>query len=316
MDKLDIVWNLTKVCAYNCKICCVNAIYASTPEVQLKIKEKEKQEGRELDMCAKLYVVDALIRSCKRKVRFDFSGGDPLLFDEDRKVIEYASKKIGKENIMISGTGYNFNGDKLEFLKKYAGSIAFTIDRLPWINDPIRPRNYSLDSLNALEKCTYTDISTKISTVLRSDVSVKELENLGDLIKRYPIVGWNLLRLHLAGRARSYPNVLPSDSFYRHVHRLAVKIKDRDIPSFHHSFKNECEAYKNMIGILPDGKVLACCWALDRNGNPVNDKFVLGKLPEQNLSEILNSDSTKVWKNNHKPCKTDEYLLKNENKRN
>lgn len=306
-ERLNIVWNLTRICPYDCKICCVNAIYAPTEDSQKRAKERERQKDRELDLDIKLSILRK-IAAGGRRFGFDFSGGDPLLFEEDRRVISYAAELFGRENIMISGTGYSFDRAKINFLRNHTASIEFTLDRLPWTKDPIRPGSYALDSYRALEKCTDHGIPVAISSVMRSDVGIKELEELNDVLKDFPLVGWHLLRLHLAGRARNYPYLVPNDDFYRRAHNFVKNKKRGKVPSIHHSFRNKCEAFSDMIGILADGKVLACCWALDRKGRPISDDFVLGKLPEQDLTEILNSPKTELWKGRNNPCKTDQYL--------
>ena len=305
--KLDVIWTLTRVCPYKCKVCCVNAPYSRDTDIQNKIKEHEKNKNRELCIEDKLRIVDDLASSYKNKVNFDFSGGDPLIFEEDRRVIAYASKKVGKENVMISSTGWNFDKEKMDFIKKYSKYVELTIDKPPWLDDPMRPLDYNLDSLIVLDKCRSEKVPTGMSTVLRNDIPIKELEKLNNLFKNYNLKTWHLLRLHLAGRAKRFPELIPTEEFYEDVARFAQKIKRGHIPSLHHSFRKECQALKDMIGILADGSVLACCWALNEKGFPLNEKHVLGKLPEQKLSEVLNNKKTSLWYNN-KPCATDQCI--------
>ncbi|MCK5510732.1 hypothetical protein KAI65_04305 [Candidatus Parcubacteria bacterium] len=48
----------------------------------------------------------------------------------------------------------------------------------------------------------------------------------------------------------------------------------------------KCHASNKAIGILPDGIVVACGWALDSNSRPLPG-FKLGKLPEDDFVAML-----------------------------
>lgn len=70
MEKLDIIWNLTRVCQYKCKICCVNALYSRDIKIQQGIKKKEQDIKKELNLKEKLQVVKDFECSYKfRKTR-------------------------------------------------------------------------------------------------------------------------------------------------------------------------------------------------------------------------------------------------------
>ena len=67
---------------------------------------------------------------------------------------------------------------------------------------------------------------------------------------------------------------------------------------------SKCPAVSDSIGILPDGQVTACAWAIDENCRPLK-KFRLGKLPEDNLDEIIdNARKTSEYSKKTKFCRT------------
>lgn len=68
---------------------------------------------------------------------------------------------------------------------------------------------------------------------------------------------------------------------------------------FQHSLRllrgeGECPAVWKSIGILPNGKVTACAWAINEQMEPISELFYLGKLPEENLEEIIRKGREKA----------------------
>lgn len=97
MRKFSAVWNVTKYCVWNCAFCCVDAICCRN---KLNIQRDENFTiNGELSLCDKRKVIDNL---AIRDVRLDLSGGELLIDDNNLDLIEYASKRLGKENLGIS----------------------------------------------------------------------------------------------------------------------------------------------------------------------------------------------------------------------
>ena len=62
------------------------------------------------------------------------------------------------------------------------------------------------------------------------------------------------------------------------------------------------------IGILPDGQVTACAWAIDSDCRPLK-KARLGKLPEDDLDEIMdNARKSSEYFKKTKFCRTIAYI--------
>ena len=104
--KKSIIWNINRSCAYNCKICCVDAyhVYSKNNQVKVNIKGLTKKlsfkrdksvnlfddannhlqkRGLELTLKDKLKILGNL----DIPVKIDFSGGDPLLLSENLRAI-------------------------------------------------------------------------------------------------------------------------------------------------------------------------------------------------------------------------------------
>ena len=70
------IWNLTKVCPWDCSFCCMSAI-----------KVGQVNGGESLNSSEKIKVLEIL---ATHKMKIDFSGGDPLYNPEDFAIVERA----------------------------------------------------------------------------------------------------------------------------------------------------------------------------------------------------------------------------------
>lgn len=70
----------------------------------------------------------------------------------------------------------------------------------------------------------------------------------------------------------------------------------------HAGYTLNCRAVKKSIGILPDGTVTGCFWYLDDYMKP-NDDFILGRLPNENIMDILTNVKNSDFFNKCKKCK-------------
>lgn len=284
---MDVIWNLTRVCSWDCAICCVSALHAcDTTEHFIRATQKEK--GGELTLVEKLSVLKFL---ADRGFEIDFSGGDPLYCNEDFQVVEQAIRWLPSNKISVSTTGSRITDAKLELLKK-VGVAEFTLDNLLETENPFRPRGFNLASMMAMRKCVTAGIKVRAVTVLYSaTISQENLENIYRWLCENRISEWELLRFYSVGRAAELSEITPSDSEYLKAMEFLRKLHGFTGIFFQHSLKIlegtlKCPAVTDSIGILPDGQVTACAWAIDGNCHPFKE-FCLGKLPEDNLDEIL-----------------------------
>jgi len=74
----------------------------------------------------------------------------------------------------------------------------------------------------------------------------------------------------------------------------------------HEKHTDICRCVKKSIGILPNGKVTACFWAVNGATEITHEKFFLGDVREQTLVEILNSDKAKYWTRGCHSCELNE----------
>ncbi|MEK7658505.1 MAG: radical SAM protein [Patescibacteria group bacterium] len=284
---MDVIWNLTRVCPWNCRICCVSAVYA-TGKTKHKVVTAQKESGKELSLAEKLTVLRLLV---DRNFEIDFSGGDPLYYEEDFFVVEQATQWLPSKKIGISMTGSEITEAKINLLRK-VGVVEFTLDNLPKTKNPFRPNDFNVASMKAMRKCVANGIRVRAITVLYSKtMPERNLIDLYSWLCKNNVSEWELLRYYPIGRGRNLAKNLPSKEKYLEVMRFLRSLHGSTRVFFQHSLNLlekdiSCPAVTNSFGILPDGTVVACAWALDRNCFPLSE-FYLGKLPEEDIDSII-----------------------------
>lgn len=284
---MDIIWNLTRACPWDCAICCVSAFHVCNTTEYL-VRSTQKEKGKELTLVEKLTVLKML---AEKDFEIDFSGGDPLYYDEDFQVVEQATRWLPSRKIGVSMTGSKITDTKLELLKKVS-VVEFTLDNLPEKENPYRPRGYNLASMIAMKKCVAAGIKVRAVTVLYSaTISKENLESVYNWLCENNIAEWELLRFYPVGRAAKLVELTPSNSEYLKIMKLLRGLHGSTRVFFQHSLRIlegtlKCPAVIDSLGILPDGQVTVCAWAIDDNCSPFQG-FRLGKLPEDDLDEIV-----------------------------
>jgi MoaA/NifB/PqqE/SkfB family radical SAM enzyme len=212
-------------------------------------------------------------------------------------------------------TGSKITDAKLELLKKIS-VVEFTLDNLPEIENPFRPRGYNLASMVAIKKCIAAGIKTRAVTVLYPfTITEKNLESVYRWLCKNNIPEWELLRFYPVGKAVKLVKITPSNSEYLKAMKFLRGLRGFTKVFFPHSLRVlegtvKCPAVIDSIGILPDGQVTACPWAIDENCYPFKE-FRLGKLPEDDLDEILDkARKTSEYSAKTKFCRTIAYVEK------
>ena len=134
-------------------------------------------------------------------------------------------------------TGSKITDVKLELLKKI--SVAeFTLDNLPEIENPFRPRGYNLASMVAMKKCIVTGIKTRTVTVLYPvTMTEKNLESVYHWLCENGISEWELLRFYPVGRATKLAELTPSNQEYLKAMRFLRGLHGFTKIFFQHSLR-------------------------------------------------------------------------------
>lgn len=296
------IWNLTNKCPWNCRFCCVSAEHATTTN---KKSCPERPTHEELDLESKMEILNQLVEN---GIRTDFSGGDPLYFEDDYAVINRAVECLPKNMISISTTGVAFNKRKLDILTK-AGKAELTLDNLDSAINPYRPAGYNASSMRALKKLAAAGVRCSAVTILYPLTMAREnLASLHEWLCENRVSRWDILKFSPVGRGSDWTGLIVPNEEYLETMRFIEQLGGPIHIAFQHSLrvlarKYTCHAAHESIGILPDGDVVSCAWALDYKGRPL-DGFHLGKLPEEKLSVILKRAlDSPAYKNRPSTCR-------------
>lgn len=308
-EKISIIWDVTRRCVWNCKICCASAIYyKSDKQINTECNPDFSFDG-ELNLKQKKRIIDMLVPG---KCRIDFSGGEVLLDASNLKLIEYAAEKLGKDSIGISTSGVFLDNVALEVLSKSVKDVELTLDCIPLTSYNLRPTAYHSYIMYAVKRLKEYNISVGVQTVLtKKNMSEHVLKDLYKCICENDIDTWSILRFFPVGRGAQYPdNCISHEECKKtveYIKNLTKENKKLDV-DFHYLLPNhakhthECRCVKRSIGILPNGKVIACFWALNDNMDLLDEKFLLGKLPEQSIKQILEGKKAIFWKKQQHTC--------------
>ena len=271
------IWNLTNVCPWNCSFCCMSAVSAKEAvESVLSLKDKMR-------------ILDILTEN---NVKIDFSGGDPLYYPDDFSVVEQATEIMSSEMIDVSMTGVDFSEEKLALIKK-VGKVEVSIDNKPGVVNRFRPKGFNRSAASALRKIVNANVfCSGVTTLYPLTAEKNNLRDLYDFLCEEKVPKWNILRYYLAGKGNSLEKELyMSDERLLEVMSFLESLNGYTKIAFQHSLRilkgeYKCHAGDKAIGILPDGTVVACGWALDAQSRPLPG-FELGKLPEDDFVAIL-----------------------------
>lgn len=304
-----IIWNLTRYCAWNCQFCCVGAICVRPFGIINQEMDPEfTYDGKELTYLQKVAIIDQLKDG---NYRIDFSGGELLIDPMNLKLIQYASEKLGKENVGISVSGAFITDEIVEILKNTVTDVEITLDYLPFIPYMLRPVGYHEYAANAIQKLKKQGIRVGVQTVLtHENISFNKIRLMYNWIKENNVDEWSILRFFPSGRGIQYEAITPTHTQYceavKFIKRISnngnIEVKFQYLLPNHEGYTLECRAVKKSIGILPDGTVIACFWALDKDMLPKDDKYILGKLPSQHINDILTSSKAMAWINKCHVC--------------
>lgn len=304
MNNLSIVYDVTRQCPWNCAICCMGA------------EMKKNECVRELSFEEKMDVVEKIAEVKHiRNVRVDFSGGEIFTDMRNVEVIEHAAEILGCENIGISSSGYMIDDKLARRLSKCICECEMTMDVAPGQSYSLRPRGYALAAAKAVPFLKKYGITTGIQTVLaQSNCQEKILRDIYSWICNEGVECWSLLKFYPSGRGADYPEEQLNEEMEAWVVGIIQEMHRRNTAKhkpkidFHYTMKghekysDECRCVKKSIGIMPDGEVTACFWAVDSNTGIIAPKFRLGNLKEQTLTDIILGEKAEYWMNCRHCC--------------
>ncbi len=331
--KLDVIWNMTLICPWDCKICCVDAVHVTKKKGMIFIRsgglsevdqlplkagpqsifdqalEFRQSKGLELDLAGKLRVLDHLHGF---NARIDVSGGDALVVAENFQVLRVASERFGRDQITLTATGAGLAKYDADALSPLIGELNFTYDGVGFDTGSTRPAGYAAGNLKKATQFARRGVLTRAECPLTVE-NIESEERLTRLYLNLRDAGISkllLMRLFPVGRGTSQGASVPEPTQYRRaidffrtleekfggpVVKVQCALKFFDPKSRAATKGNPCDLMTESFGLTPDGTLLASPWAVNGQGRPMHEAFVLGNLATTPMQTILQSEKVRAY---------------------
>jgi hypothetical protein len=339
-EKIDLIWNHTRVCGFNCGDCCVAAHHVkasqiSTPDLsayeplarlpgrsRYDVAQRMLQDrGSELTYANKLRVLEHL---SGLNVRVDLSGGDALITPDGLPLLEACAAKIGRSNVTLTVTGMNVPDSMLDRVAASITEFNFTFSAAAPADAVLRPRGYAEVNLRLARKMKAKGVRARAECPLTSQTADPEhLERLYARLCDAEVDTLLVMREFPVGRGRRLIGApIPSREQYlraietlraleRHHKGPRVKLqcalRQLEAEKARPTGKNPCDLGVSSYGLMADGTLLASPWAMNEHGRPLGDVWVLGNLADQPLSQLLATPKAQTFirraYENHGHCK-------------
>lgn len=258
-----VCWNITSNCNENCKFC-----------FRKKCKENSLKQNKE--------ILDNLLKIKIHKLTF--SGGEALLYDNLFKLVDYAKQNDPSIILSLTSNGKVIDKYLMEKIIQKFDIITFSIDSTKDdINKKIGRGKEHLSKVIELLNICNNKIDIKINTVV-SKYNITELENIYEIIKKYNVSRWKILRYYpirdsIKYKDEFYIDEKVSDNVKNIINNIRRKsniiINYDDIKEFNTSYFN----------IYPDGSI------------ENNKSEVIGNLLNTPINEILRRKKSELINN-------------------
>ena len=244
LKKIDIIWNISLVCPWDCQFCCTDAVHVKQIGDSISMREfglthqrnlvaheidydepalkrlkalgvkpnafdialRDRQKrGLELTYEQKIKVLNNLL---PLSAEIDFAGGDPLACYENFLVIQEAKEIFGRENISITSTGATLSRYSLTEIASIIGKFEFTFDE-PIDKKPVnRPLGYNNANLRVARQLSALNLKTKAQTPLHNgNLDPSRISLLYNALHEAEIDELLLMRVFPVGRgSQNYNN--------------------------------------------------------------------------------------------------------------
>lgn len=339
--KVDLIWNHTRVCGFNCDDCCVAAIHAkashmSTADlsvyeaVDLRPGEHRyaaaqrvlQARGAELTYQEKRQVLENLTGL---NVRVDISGGDALITPDGLPLLEAAAEKVGRKNVTLTVTGMRVPDEMLDTVAASIAEFNFTFNAATRSDAVVRPTGYADLNHRLATKMKIKGVTARAECPLtRYAAQPAHLEHLYERLADAGVDKLLIMRQFPVGRGRLMPEQIPSrEEYLRAIATLRSLEARKNGPrvklqcALRHleviagtapvSGDNPCDLGTSSYGLMADGTLLASPWAINEHGRPLADLWVIGNLARQPLRDLLATTKAQTFiqraHENHGQCK-------------
>ena len=347
VPRLDIIWNMTAICGWDCKVCCVDAVHVTSKAGVVNIRSRglstlsvlprRPEEGSHFDQALRARQAKGLELTLDQKMtvldhmsgyplRLDISGGDPLSAAEGMIILREVAGRIGRENVTLTATGAGMAHYDVDDIAPYIGELNFTFDGEPDPTDPLRPATYARGNLRKAAKFAAAGVVTRGECPLSpQNLEPEALERIYRDLTDAGTAIMLVMRLFPVGRGADVKAKVPTADQYRQavqvLRRLEREVSRGPRVKLQCALRrlegatngpNPCDAFTESFGLTANGTLLGSPWAVNRVGEPLHEDWVLGNLVRQPLSEILASERVRwlrsMASSNDGHCKIFSFL--------
>lgn len=264
MDSLySVCWNITSKCNEDCKFCFRKKCNENTLEQNKKI----------FDNLSKIKIQ-----------KLTFSGGEALLYNDLFELVDYIKQKNPSLILSLTSNGKIIDDIIMQKIIEMFDIITFSIDSsINHINEKIgRGKNHLNKVVKLLDICN-NKIEIKINTVANR-YNIDDLENIYNIIKKYNISRWKILRYYPVRDSITYKDEFYiDDKISNKVEKILNNIKKES--SIIINYDNEKEFKTSYFIIYPDGSV------------ENNELQEIGNLLHTPITKILNLKENELVNN-------------------
>ncbi len=352
VSKVDIIWNMTLVCPWDCKVCCVDAVHVTRKNGHVRVMseglsntqlitvnpnigtifdqalEFRQEHGLELNLAGKRKVIDHLEGF---QAKIDFSGGDVLVVAENYKVLQEASERLGRDQITLTATGAGLSRYNVADVAPYIGELNFTYDNISPEGNETRPAGYATGNLRKASLFANAGVRTRAECPLsRENVDEDTLRQIYLDVHHAGVHKLLLMRLFPVGRGMLRSSAIPTAEEYKRAisifRDMEAKygypiLKLQCALKFFDEYKgtvNPCDVVSESYGLMADGTLLSSPWSVNSIGQPLDTAWVLGNLAQNSLRDILDSPKAKEYyqrrNENFGHCKIHAFLNSKRNR--
>ncbi|MFA8324111.1 radical SAM/SPASM domain-containing protein [Burkholderia ubonensis] len=332
--KVDLIYNTTLVCPWDCEICCVDAVHVQKrgselhmhsrglgvsevfpldsryPNIYAQAAAIRSGRGQELDLAGKKLLIDNLRDF---DARIDISGGDALTLPENLELLRYAAEKLGRDNVTLTVTGAGSAKVPTALISPHISEYNFTFDAESLADVANRPDGYALGNLKRARDFIAAGCKTRAELPLTTDILADEhLQRLYQVLHDEGVSKLLLMRLFPVGRGVVARSKVPTrDQYLRAIDVLkrmearlggpVVKLQcamKHLLPGSYDAERNPCDLVHESFGIMPDGTLLSSPWAYGLDGQPLGREWVLGNLAQNTLQELLSTNLAERYRRN------------------
>jgi MoaA/NifB/PqqE/SkfB family radical SAM enzyme len=343
---VDIIWNTTLVCGFDCACCCVDAVHARKQGGRVVLRSrgleleqsfpfdatrgtvfdqaalKRQEDGDELSFSQKMQVLTHLDGFVPK---IDVSGGDPLSVTENYELLKEASRRFGRSQITLTATGAGLARYAPTEVSEFIGELNFTYDGTRDRPTDLRPATYASGNLAQAKQYAALGVATRAECPLSTqNCDASLLTQIYHDLHEAGIDKLLVMRLFPSGRGCQVAAATPTDAQHREAIdclrnlearyttpkvKLQCALRHLDAPE---AAVNPCDMVRESFGLMADGTLLASPWAVGPKGGPLHDVWVLGNLARTPLVDILRSERVMRFANrldeNRGHCKFQAFV--------